>query len=534
MNLKNRKHNFFTLKKLALAGLFVTPLVATTTLVAAFNQSGWAHTISLQKKYVNEYDKLSVDAKKYYEQKLDDLLEIKYRTSRDFNIALTRVVVEARKLNDSFAELQKTFQAYRSLIGSQKYNSSTNKKEQDEKVFKALEAVLLDTKRPIREANSLWRPADGLLKSWYHIRELKLRANINAEKVKKSIDEIKTAQSGLNGNTEKKYKVNAAKAIAEIQTLEYLSAIAKLTFQRQLEALERNTDLSNQQLRSEETRITKTAKDLNASFDKLEKAFYDYRHLLIMGTVDYVKASNKKEQDGKVFRAVESVLMDTKRQGSQSLSISKPTDGLMTKTYNISDLKFRANVTSNDVEKAILEISKAKYDLDGMASSVLYIPNFKIESLTKQVHSYSHLSLNAKNWFVSAIRRVTGNTNTLEYKTKIFTIMLKVQRLNDSFEKLQKAYHEYRDIVKARNYPNANVFKKYDEMVFKALESVLKDEGRSGEEEKTLWRPADGLLKSWYHIRDLKFRANINVADVYLAIEKINETKKATANAYSR
>ncbi|MGY6172214.1 hypothetical protein ACW95P_02625 [Candidatus Mycoplasma pogonae] len=490
---------------------------------------------SLEAK-INSADKLSEAAKSEFVNKLAALVEKGQTKDAALTTEVEKFTTELQELNNSFGKLQKAFQDYRSVVGKEKYNKSTNKNEQDEKVFKALESVLLDTKRFGNEEKTLWRPNDRLLKTWYHIRELKFRAGVTVSDVDASIAKINAAKAGLDGNVGPRYSVDVSKLEKEINALSYLSAGAKADFVKELKALSKRNDLDNSELKSEEAKILKNANDLNASFVKLQETYLGYRSLL--NTDAYRWASNKKQQDENVFKALEAVLLDTKRHGEEAKTLWKPADKLLKTWYHISELKLRAGVTVSDVNNSIAKIRKAGESLDGEQVLELGIETYSVDYLRKTIHSFSYLSSSAKNSFTMEVRRVYDGPGELNYQDngalelmqKIYSIALEAKKLNDSFGKLQKAFQDYRDTTRSQVMNSVDGLRAQDENVFKALESVLLDTKRHGNAEKTLWRPNDGLLKTWYHIRELKFRAGVTVDNVEKAIEEIQNAKKTLMN----
>ncbi|MGY6172316.1 hypothetical protein ACW95P_03165 [Candidatus Mycoplasma pogonae] len=198
-----------------------------TEIVNAYNALNGAEptdwidkTLEQLRTRVADYDKLSSESIKTLIQSIESIKTLA-RTRRwtsdtpenrkNLEDYITTYEARLKERNNEFNKLEEAFLKYRAKIGTIAYDQATNKSIEDEKVFKALEKILIDPGRTGEEAKTLWRPRNGLLNKSYHITYLKIRNAISTTQINNAIKEINDATAALNGEIADalKYYLNA-------------------------------------------------------------------------------------------------------------------------------------------------------------------------------------------------------------------------------------------------------------------------------------------------------------------------------------
>ncbi|MGY6172339.1 hypothetical protein ACW95P_03285 [Candidatus Mycoplasma pogonae] len=202
-------------------------------------------------------------------------------------------------------------------------------------------------------------------------------------------------------------------------------------------------------------------------------------------------------------------------------------------TMNVSTFSTTLLQEINRFKNAIQKVRQAYQALEGDLRAWFTKVQELISKGENKIRSYDKLSNLLKAKFNEEIDELNIADNLEKYDNeakltnKINEITNKAKLINDKFSDLTSTFNSYKDLLSSIQYTEATNKSVEDEKVFKALESVLSDPTRTGENAKTLWRPNDGLLKKDYSIDSLKFRLGVSVININQAISKINAAKAA-------
>ncbi|MGY6172318.1 hypothetical protein ACW95P_03175 [Candidatus Mycoplasma pogonae] len=312
---------------------------------------------------------------------------------------------------------------------------------------------------------------------------------------------------------------------AEIRKLDHLSSEAKVKFNEKIEnLLLADSGITRYDGYNEAmNQVVVEATSVNTSFSDLEKAFLEYRNAL--STINYTEANNKNIEDENVFKALEKVLLDTGRTGSEANTLWRPSNKLLTTTYDISKLKIKPNVSATDIQNSIKAINDAKAALNGIEN----LRNQKVakrNTVKGEINRLNRLNSDLKKQFTDQINafNVDDATETLaSFEAKITPIKENAVAINetwtnllDAFLKFRTKYHKNPDGTRS----SVNRWNEWDK-VRRNLETLI----------GTLW---NGGFANNYKIDDAwrQYKPGTTVEKVNEVIKKIDESTAALNGAF--
>ncbi|MGY6172254.1 hypothetical protein ACW95P_02825 [Candidatus Mycoplasma pogonae] len=265
----------------------------------------------------------------------------------EFKPLINALKTEAENLNNDYDKLSSALQDYLNTFDKTKYIKATNKDEQNNAVFTALNEVL---------EPSVSKPSD--LTKDYTIAALKMKFGTTTTKINEAVAKITAAKVALNGETIlKQQKTDFVTEIKkEIAALNHISVDLAHEFDDKIDKIAApyldNADQDLDAFKVLVNAVKTTSEKLNSEYSKVNDAFVNYKNTI--GTNAYDHATNQNTQNDAVFAAL-NTLVDPK--------LTKPTT--LTKDYKVDSLKLAVGTDLAKLTKAVDNIKAATVALDG-------------------------------------------------------------------------------------------------------------------------------------------------------------------------
>ncbi|MGY6172338.1 hypothetical protein ACW95P_03280 [Candidatus Mycoplasma pogonae] len=228
-------------------------------------------------------------------------------------------------------EFKAFINSYKIKKNEAKYQKSTPRlKEEFDNAIKNAETANISTPEIISEKQKIidaWNKLDGLVESNQNLitLEQKIQEINNLDKLS---NEYKQQIINLINNTGRR-RINLNKPNDE-----YIKIIDRLIV---------------------------GAKERNDQFHTIVEAFKNYQNTI--GTIKYDEASNKLEEDTKVFKALSELFVDPSEPDG---SLRKTADNYVSKSYDLQYFKLKFGPNPEKVQSIIASINQAKEDLNGV------------------------------------------------------------------------------------------------------------------------------------------------------------------------